>query len=450
MSERPIPALFTDLYQLTMLQAYHAEGMTRPAVFELFVRRLPPARNFLIACGLAEVLNYLEHLAFTASDLAYLETLGYFQPAFLDWLQTLRFTGNVYALREGTPFFPHEPILVIEAPLPEAQLIETAVLNLIHYPTLVASKGVRVVEAAGGRGVVDFGARRTHGVDAALACARALTIAGYAGTSNVDAGRQLGIPVVGTMAHSYIQAHASEEEAFIGFAQRYPGTTLLVDTYDTLEGVRQVIALSRRLRENFQVGAIRLDSGDLATLARESRALLDAAGLAQVRIVASGNLDEYRVAALCRAGAPIDSFGVGTFVDVVADGPSLEAAYKLVAYAGKDCGKLSPHKVSLPGPKQVYRRFEDGYAVGDMIARRDEVPVLEGEPLLHCVMRDGRRLPTATGDLAAARVHLQASLAQLPPELRALDVAATPYPVTVSAALSAAQTRLRLAHGGVS
>ena len=278
MSERPIPALFTDLYQLTMLQAYHAEGMTRPAVFELFVRRLPPARNFLIACGLAEVLNYLEHLAFTASDLAYLETLGYFQPAFLDWLRTLRFTGNVYALREGTPFFPNEPILAIEAPLPEAQLIETAVLNLMHYPTLVASKGVRVVEAAGGRGVVDFGARRTHGVDAALACARALTIAGYAGTSNVDAGRQLGIPVVGTMAHSYIQAHASEEEAFIRFAQRYPGTTLLVDTYDTLEGVRQVIALSRRLGENFQVGAIRLDSGDLAMLARESRALLDAAG----------------------------------------------------------------------------------------------------------------------------------------------------------------------------
>jgi nicotinate phosphoribosyltransferase len=219
-----------------------------------------------------------------------------------------------------------------------------------------------------------------------------------------------------------------------------------VDTYDTLEGVRRVIALSRRLGENFQVGAIRLDSGDLATLARESRRLLDAAGLAQVRIVASGNLDEYRVAALCRAGAPIDSFGVGTFVDVVADGPSLEAAYKLVAYAGKDCGKLSPGKLSLPGPKQVYRRFEDGRAVGDVIARNNEV--LEGEPLLHCVMRDGRRLSTATGDLAAARVHLQSSLARLPSELRALDVAATPYPVTVSAALIAAQTRLRLAHGG--
>ncbi|HXF08239.1 MAG TPA: nicotinate phosphoribosyltransferase [Candidatus Acidoferrales bacterium] len=446
MSDRPVPALFSDLYQLTMMQAYAAEGMTAPAVFELFVRRLPAERNFLVACGLADVLDYLENLQFTATEIDYLRSLGRFAPDFLESLREFRFTGTVHAMPEGTVCFANEPILAVEAPLPQAQFVETAVLNLIHYQTLVASKGVRAVLAAGDRQVVDFGARRTHGRDAALACARALSIAGYAGTSNLEAGFHLGIPVVGTVAHSYIQAHADEERAFRHFAERYPGTTLLVDTYDTLHGVQRIIELSGQLGEQFQVGGIRLDSGDLAALARQSRAMLDAAGLTSVRIVASGNLDEYRVAELRAAHAPIDSFGVGTSVNVVADGPYLEAAYKLVSYDGHDCGKLSPGKVSLPGPKQVYRIAEGAMYIGDIIASRDETPL--GEPLLRCVMHSGRRLPDVTPGLAAARARLQADLGALPAALKQLPVAAQSYPVAVSQHLLAAQARLQHLHGG--
>lgn len=442
--DHPIPALFSDLYQLTMFQAYHAEGMTGPAVFELFARRLPPGRNFLVACGLEDVLDYLENLRFTADEIDYLRSLGRFTPEVLEILREFRFSGTVHAMPEGTVCFPNEPLLSIEAPLPEAQLIETAVLNLIHYQTLVASKGARVVAAAAGADVVDFGARRTHGRDAALACARALSIAGYAGTSNLEAGQRLGIPVVGTVAHSYIEAHPDEEQAFIRFAEHYPGTTLLVDTYDTLHAVQRIIALSHRLGERFKVGGIRLDSGDLATLARQSRGLLDAAGLTDVRIVASGNLDEYRVATLRAARAPIDVFGVGTAVSVVADGPSLEAAYKLVSYNGRDCGKLSPGKVSFPGPKQVYRISEGNSAIGDVIVRRDEAA--PGEPLLHCVMRKGCRLPSASPGLSASRAHLAAGLDRLPARLQSLSDAAQPYPVAVSQALLAAQSRFQQLH----
>jgi nicotinate phosphoribosyltransferase len=345
---------------------------------------------------------------------------------------------------EGTPLFADEPLLTVEAPMPQAQIVETAVLNLLHYPTLVASKGARVARAAQGRSLVDFGARRAHGVDAAIACARALYIAGYDGTSNAEAGRRYGIPVAGTVAHSYVQAHASEADSFARFAAEFPGTTLLVDTYDTLDGVRQVIDLARQLDDRFQVSAVRLDSGDLGALAKAARALLDAAGMPQVRIMASGGLDEHAIAALLADGAPIDGFGVGTAVDVVADRPYLDAAYKLVAYAGQDCGKLSPGKVSLPGRKQVFRRHVDGLAVGDTIARHDER--LPGEPLLECVMRDGRRLPAGRVDTAGARAHAAEQLECLPAALRALEPAA-PYPVDISLALQAAQQALKDAHG---
>jgi nicotinate phosphoribosyltransferase len=263
MSSPPLPPLFTDLYELTMLQAYWAEAMTAPAVFDLFARKLPPGRNFLLACGLVQVLDYLEAFAVSSEDIDYLRSLGTFRSDFLDRLRTLRFTGNVYAVPEGTPVFAHEPLLTIEAPMPQAQVVETAVLNLLHYPTLVASKGQRVVQAAQGRTVVDFGARRSHGIDAAIACARALYLAGYVATSNVEAGRRYGIPVTGTMAHSYVQAHDSEPDAFVRFAEHFPGTTLLVDTYDTLDAVRRVIELRQRLGKRFKVGAVRLDSGDL-------------------------------------------------------------------------------------------------------------------------------------------------------------------------------------------
>lgn len=443
MTAPPVPALFTDLYELTMLQAYWAEGMTAPAMFDVFARKLPPQRNFLLACGLEAVLDYLEAFSVTGQDIDYLRGLGKFKADFLERLRALRFTGHVYAMAEGTPLFADEPLLTVEAPMPEAQIVETAVLNLLHYPTLVASKGARVVHAAQGRTLVDFGARRAHGVDAAIACARALYIAGYDGSSNVEAGRRYGMPVVGTVAHSYVQAHASEAESFARFAAEFPGTTLLVDTYDTLEGVRQVIDLARRLGDRFQVSAVRLDSGDPGALAKSARALLDAAGMHTVRIMASGGLDEQAIAALLADGAPIDGFGVGTTVDVVADRPYLDAAYKLVAYAGNDCGKLSPGKVSLPGRKQVFRRYENGLAAGDTIGRHDEA--LPGEPLLARVMQDGCRLPTGRVDTAGARANAAAQLARLPAALRELTPTA-PYPVDISPALRAAQQALIDAH----
>ncbi len=444
MSSPPVPALFTDLYELTMLQAYWAEGMTAPAVFDVFARKLPPGRNFLLACGLEQVLDCLEAFAVSGEDIDHLRSLGTFSSDFLERLRVLRFTGNVHALAEGTPVFAHEPLLTVEAPMPEAQVVETAVLNLLHYPTLVASKGQRVVQAAQGRNVVDFGARRSHGVDAAIACARALYLAGYAGTSNVEAGRRYGIPVAGTVAHSYVQAHDSEQDAFERFAAQFPGTTLLVDTYDTLDGVRRVIDLGQRRGERFRVGAVRLDSGDLGALAKASRALLDAAGMTDVRIMASGGLDEHVIAALLADGAPIDGFGVGTAVDVVADRPYLDAAYKLVAYAGRDCGKLSPGKLSLPGRKQVFRRYENGVAAGDTIARHDEN--LSGEPLLECVMQGGQRLAAGRVGLREARANAAAQVARLPAALRDLQPAAEPYPVAISAELQAAQARLIAAH----
>jgi nicotinate phosphoribosyltransferase len=326
---------FTDLYELTMDRAYAAEGMDQTAVFELFFRELPPGRNFLVAAGLEDVLDALESLGITADDLEYLRGLGLFPEAFLEQLRGFRFVGEVWAMPEGTVVFPHEPLVQVVAPILEAQLIETLVLNQVHFQSLIASKAARVVAAAAGRDVIEFGSRRAHGAEAALKVARASYLAGAAGTSNVLAGKLYGIPVSGTMAHSYIQAHDDEAAAFAAFADVYPETTLLVDTYDTLAGVRRVIGLARRLGDRFRVRAVRLDSGDLGTLARQARQMLDAAGLSSVRIFASGGLDEYEVAELVAAGAPIDAFGVGTKMAVSEDAPSLDMAYKLVEYAGR-------------------------------------------------------------------------------------------------------------------
>jgi len=426
-------ALFTDLYELTMLQAYHAEGLRETAVFSLFVRRLPPGRNFLLACGLEQVLDYLERLRFEAEDLAWLRSLGRFSDGFLDWLRDFRFTGAVHALPEGTLVFGGEPILEVTAPLPEAQVIETFVINQMQLQTLLASKAARAVAAAAGRPVVDFGARRMHGLDAAVMAARAFHIAGVAATSNVLAGRRFGLPLSGTMAHSYVQAHDSETEAFRAFARLYPDGVLLVDSYDTLEGVRRVIALARELGEAFRIRAVRLDSGDLGALARAARALLDAAGLQRVEIFASGGLDETRIAALLAAGAPIDGFGVGTAMGVSEDAPGLDIAYKLCEYAGRGRLKLSPGKPILPGRKQVFRRERDGEAEGDTIARAGER--LPGRPLLRPVMRDGRRLAEGRESLEAMRARARAGIAALPARLRALEPAEPAYPVAVSPAL---------------
>ncbi|MGE0081124.1 MAG: nicotinate phosphoribosyltransferase [Thiohalomonadaceae bacterium] len=428
--------LFTDLYELTMMQAYFEEGLTREAVFTLFVRRLPPRRNLLLACGLETLLQQLEALRFSEEDRRYLASLGRFSPGFIEQLADVRFTGDVYAVPEGTPVFANEPLLEVVAPLPEAQWVETLVMNQIGVQTVLASKAVRVVAAAGGRPVIDFGARRMHGIDAALKAARAFHIAGVAATSNVLAGREYGVPVSGTMAHSFIQAHADETAAFASFACRYPGTVLLVDTYDTLRGVAHVIELARRLGDAFTVSAVRLDSGDLAMLAQEARRMLDEAGLTQVRIFASGGLDEDVVAALLAAGAPIDGFGVGTSMGVSSDAPDLDIAYKLAAYAGEGRIKLSTGKPILPGRKQVFRQAEGDGDVADIIGCADEA--LPGRPLLQAVMRNGRRLHDAA-DLDRLRAYAAAQVARLPPRLRALTPAHPPWPVTISPGLLRAQ-----------
>ena len=434
--------LFTDLYELTMLQAYLAEGMTGTAVFTLFVRRLPEQRNFLLASGLESVLSFLEEVRFTEDDLAYLRSLGTFSDAFVDGLRDFRFTGDVYAVPEGTPVFANEPILEVAAPIAEGQVVETFVMNQIQVQTLLASKGARVVAAARGRKVVDFGARRAHGIDAALKAARAFHIAGVDATSNVLAGKLYGIPVAGTMAHSYVQAHDDEHDAFRQFAATFPGTTLLVDTYDTLEGVRRVIELVTSAPERFSVGAIRLDSGDLGSLARETRRLLDAAGLERIEIFASSGLDEYEIDALLAAGAPIDGFGVGTGMSVSADAPALDFVYKLSEYGGRGRTKLSRHKPILPGRKQVFRREQGGTAAGDVIGREGEQ--LEGRPLMRAVMRNGRR--TAEGmreRLSEIRRRAAGEVAALPEQVRALEPAVPPYPVEVSAALEQHHRQVR-------
>ncbi len=421
-------ALFTDLYELTMAQAYQAEGMDQLAVFELAFRQLPPTRNFVVAAGFADILDFLTSFRFTDEELDYLHGRREFTGEFLKQLASLRFTGDVYAVPEGTVVFPNEPLLQVIAPIIEAQLIETFVLNQIHFQSIAATKAARVVSAAKGRAVIDFGSRRSHGTDAALKSARATYLAGGDGTSNVLAGKIYGIPVFGTMAHSYIQAHDDESSSFESFAALYPETTLLVDTYDTLDGVRKVVEMSRKLGHRFQVHALRLDSGDLGSLAFQTRKILDDAGLQNLQIFASSGLDEYKIQELVHSGAPIDAFGVGTKLAVSADAPELDMAYKLVEYAGKGRLKLSTKKLLYPGRKQVFRQIENGRMVGDVIGRFDES--LAGEKLLRPLMVGGQA--AAEIKLAESRKHLQCELQLVPNYLRRLEPASPQYPVIFS------------------
>ena len=427
-------ALLTDLYQLTMLQAYFDQGQTDTAVFEFYVRRLPPGRQFLVAAGLEQSLDYLEQLCFSTTELDWLGGCGRFHQGFVDSLADLRFTGEVAAMAEGTVFFPDEPILRIVAPLREAQLVETRLINLLQVETMIAAKAARVRLAAGDTQVVDFGMRRAHGAEAALLSARASFLAGFDGSSNVLAGMRWGIPLFGTMAHSYIQAHDDELVAFEHFAHAHPNaTTLLIDTYDTEAAAHGVIALAQRLAaEGITIQAVRIDSGDLADHARQVRAILDAGGARDIKIFASSNLDEYSVAALLAAGAPIDGFGVGTRMNSCADHPYLECAYKLQEYAGRARRKRSEGKSTWPGRKQVYRRFDsNGHLAGDTLTlETDRQP---GTPLLTTVMRDGRRLAPSP-PLAQVRDYARQQLATLPAGLRRLDQTA-PYVVEVAAAL---------------
>lgn len=429
--------LATDLYQLTMMAAYRARGEAGDATFELFVRHLPPGRAYLVAAGLEQALAYLRGLSFSKEDVAWLRELPVFEhvdASYFEWLERFRFSGDVDAVPEGTIVFANEPLLRIRAPLAEAQLAETYLLATLNFQTLIASKAARVRIAAGSRRVIDFGARRAHGFGAALLAARACWIAGLDGTSNVVAGKRLGIPVVGTAAHSFIMSYAREEDAFAAYHALFPEhCVLLVDTYDTLQGCRRAAAVGPGLR------GVRLDSGDLGELAKGCRKILDGAGLHDTAIVASGDLNEDKIEALLGSGAPIDSFGVGTELITSRDQPALGGVYKLVADrpAGSDewrpTAKRSTGKATLPWPKQVFRRFAGGEMAGDTVTRADEDA--DGTPLLVPAVRGGTIVHAESLD--AIRDRAARSLDALPEGLRLLDTPAPDYPVAFSPRLTA-------------
>jgi nicotinate phosphoribosyltransferase len=429
--------LATDLYQLTMLQAYYLEGMDQTASFELFVRKLPPNRNFLLAMGLEQALQYLKDLRFSEEDCAWLESTGIFRPEFLDSLLGFRFEGDVDAMPEGTPFFPDEPIVRVTAPLPQAQMVETRLINLLQFETMIASKAVRSVIASAGRLLVDFGMRRAHGAEAALLASRASYVAGFEGSSNLLAGRTFGIPVFGTMAHSYVMAHDDEAEAFARFSATLPPErlVLLVDTYDTLAAVDKIVELARAVSgRSIRPRWIRLDSGDLGELAASARQRLDSGGLSECRIFASGDLDEYAIADLVANHTPIDGFGVGTRLVTSADAPFLNCAYKLQEYAGKPRRKRSHGKVTWPGCRQVFRRYDDGgLLASDRVALVGEPA--DGEALLLPVMRGGKVLSVDPSPTESARRQVTRQIELLPRPMLALRSAAS-CPVEISQALS--------------
>ena len=408
-------ALLVDLYELTMGKSYVDEGINeRPATFQLFCRGMPDGWRYLLAAGIEEALDHLETLRFTSDELDHLERTGLFTPSFLTRLERLRFGAEVRAMRDGTVFFPHEPVLEVRGPLLEAQIVETALISLVHLSTLMASRAARCVDAAAGRRLVEFGLRRAHGGEAGLEVARASYLAGFDATSNVLAGERFGIPLAGTMAHSYIEAFPDERAAFEAYLRSYPvGTTLLIDTYDTVEGARRAAEVARG-----RLGGVRLDSGDLLVLSREVRGVLDEAGLTGVELFASGNLDEYSIAELVAAAAPIDSFGVGTRLAAAAGAPYFDLVYKLVEFDGRGVMKLSEAKATLPGAKQVWRRPGGG----DLVALVDEEPPTGAEPLLEPALEAGARLRRQT--LSEARERAAAQRAALP---------AGRYPVEVSA-----------------
>lgn len=428
-------ALLTDFYEITMLQAYWRNGMFEEASFDLFVRHLPPTRRFLAVAGIEPALAYLGSLRFPAEGLDYLRSLGRFDSEFVSWLGGMRFTGEAWAMPEGEIAFAGEPLIRISAPLPEAQLAETFLLNTILFQTAIASKAARVTIAAAGHVWVDFSPRRDHGTDAALKVARAAYIGGAGGTSNVLAARLFGLPVSGTMAHSFVMAFESEREAFEAFAREFPGdAVLLVDTYDVEAGIRNACETGRRLAENGRtLAAVRIDSGDLGECARLARRLLDEAGLSETKVFASGDLNEHRIAQLVASGSPIDGFGVGTELGTSFDAPALGGVYKLVEYAGSGRAKRSAEKATLPGKKQVYR--SDGFR--DVIELADD-PSPGGEPLLRRVMRRGR-VCVEMESLDAARDRCAARLAALPDDARSLLPGPSPEPA-IGPALHAASS----------
>ena len=436
--------LFTDIYQLTMAQAYWHSGKTAPATFSLYFRNYPPDRAYFVFAGLPDVVAYLEDLQFRDADINFLRSLNRFDTDFLDYLSQLRFTGNVRAMQEGSILFINEPVVEVTGPVIEAQIVETYLVNQINLQSVLATKAARVVHAARGKTVVDFAARRTHGTEAANKLARAGYIVGFAGTSNVLAGALYGVPNFGTMAHSFITAFDQEIDSFRAYAESFPdSSSFLVDTYDTLAGTRHAAEVAREMRESgHALRAIRLDSGDLLELSLKARSELNRSGLGGVQIFASGGLDEFGIEALLDAGAPIDGFGVGTKVGVSADAPWTDCVYKLVEYDGQPTLKLSSQKQTLPGPKQVFR-FYDGARnyLHDVIARATEKPSGAGsEPLLEEVMRDGERL-VSLPSLQQLREHFRVQFSRLPEVHKALR-SPMHYSVTTSEELEELRSRV--------
>lgn len=424
-------ALLTDLYQLTMLQAYVQHGLEDTAVFEFFIRKLPEQRSFLMAAGLEQTLQYLEELHFTAPELEWLAGTGKFNDDFLGYLKELRFRGDVHAMAEGTVFFSDEPILRVTAPLPQAQLVESRLINLLHFQTMIASKAARCVLAAPDKQLVDFGFRRAHGAEAGVLAARAAYLAGFAGTATVAAGPLFDIPTYGTMAHSFIQAHDDETAAFANFAATNPGAViLLIDTYDTETAAHKVVALAPQLRrQGIAVRGVRIDSGDLAEHARRVRGILDQGGLHDITIFASSSIDEYLIEEHAQNRVPIDGYGVGTHLDTSADAPYLDCAYKLQEYAGRPRRKSSEGKATWPGRKQVYRRYgKGGMMLNDVVTVENDVR--DGRALLLPVMQGGLRT-NPSPSLTAIREYAARELANLPPPLRELRQE-TSYPVLIS------------------
>ena len=435
--------IMTDLYELTMAASYFEQQMFAPATFSLFVREYPPNRSYLVCAGLDPLLDYLESFHFRPDDLEYLEQTSLFPDTFIQFLEKIRFTGEVRAVPEGRISFCHEPLLEITAPVMQAQLVETFVINAINLPTLVATKASRCLYAAGQRSLVDFSLRRTHGMDAGLMVARSSYIGGFIGTSNVQAGKTYGLPIYGTMAHSYVESFDREIDSFRAFAKSFPdNTVLLVDTYDTLAGARKAVTVAREMREaGKNLRAVRLDSGDMVQLSQQVRELLDQVGFAEVKIFASGGFDEFKIQKMLAAGAKIDAFGVGTKIGVSADAPYLNMAYKMVEYNGRPVLKLSSGKVSLAGPKQVYRqRDEEGFFKRDLIGLPDE-DVADSELLLVPVMKGGKRL-LQSEPLDKIQKRFRDEFSQLPEIYK--DLQGKPrYPVDITPRLQALQDEVQ-------
>ncbi|MCY4614019.1 MAG: nicotinate phosphoribosyltransferase [Nitrospira sp.] len=426
--------LLTDFYQLAMLQGYLERGMEDTAVFECFVRTMPPQRGFFMAAGLAQLLEFLENVRFPPDELEWIADSGRFSRSFVEYLERFRFAGDLHAVPEGTVFFANEPVVRVTAPLPQAQLIETRLINLLHYQTLIASKAARCVLAAAGKPVIDFGLRRSHGAEAGLLAARASYLAGFAGSATVMAGPFFEVPVFGTMGHSFVQAHETERHAFEHFADAQPdNVVLLLDTHDTEKGAHTVVELASRLRsKGMTIKGVRLDSGDLVKQAQRVRRILDDGGLREVQITASGNLDEDAIRHLVAAQAPVDLFAVGTRLTTSADVPYLECVYKLQAYSGRPTRKKSEGKETWPGAKQVYRHYDQrGRIDHDVVTTADDIQ--EGKPLLRQVMESGKCRETSPS-LNQIREQARAELATLPEEMRRCSQGIT-IPVQLSSAL---------------